>query len=263
MEITQSLTGLWQSISVSALLGYGVLGGLLGMVLGIAAVVSLHRGGWLRRRRRLHHLTMKAYFVLLPAAAAAIGVQAGVLYSVQRQAYVQIDAHRPEVQQLATAYLAEFQTYLATVNLPALQAKESSLQGLVGALVQDYLATHPLPGLTATDSSALQRAGLRLFERFRATLLVDALSNTLTKKASDLSGLDKTLFDQALKTPFSQLFDADFLLGLVKKQVAGAMRGFYIAVGLQFLLLLALVLAEVVISRRLRLHGPQPAAALA
>jgi hypothetical protein len=252
------LADFWRSVSFGTMAWHALLGILLGALLGLLFAWQLHRQGWIGRCNRWHHLLLKTYFLLLPACGAWIGLQGGLLHSAEQQAYARIDRFQPQVQALADAYLTDFQRHVAALDLDAMKASESSVQDLIDALVRGYLQQHPLPGsATRGEASLWHRAGLRLLDGFRESLLSKALTDALVSKASGYSGLDKDMLAQLTTVRLGQLFDAGFLLGLVKQQVASMMHALYVGVGLQLALVLAAVALEWGVSRYFRQHRTQ------
>jgi len=239
----------WDAFSGWSLFLNGAGGALLGLVLGLAAAVLLQRAGWLGRRKRWHHWLLKLYFLLLPGLGIALGVQAGVLYGVQKETYRQIDGFKPQLQAEADRYLDEFQNYVHAQQLGAVDLREDSLRELLARTVRDYLREHPLAGFENREDSLLEMAGFKLMEGLREGVLVSLVTDQLVKKAAGYSKLDEKTLETLIETRFSELFSADFVLGLAKKQVASLMQGFYLGVLMQLLIGLLVVGLELGLSR--------------
>lgn len=264
MDATQGLiVALWESVSFGSLAWTALLGTLSGGILGGVSAWQLQRRGWLGRRNRWHHLLLKLYVVLLPAAGMWLGLQGGLMYGLAQQVHAQIDRSAPLVQAAADAYVQDFQTYLARVDIDAMKAQETSVQGLIGAMVRDYLVRHPLlPALSpdGEEASLWQQAGAALMDPFRESLISRMLTQTVVDQVADISQLDKKMLTQLTRVKLGQLLQADTLLGLVKQQIDAFMFGLYVGVGLQLGLLLALVVVELGLSRFWgQLRGPQRA----
>ena len=91
-----------------------------------------------------------------------------------------------------------------------------------------------------------------------------AIGELAVEKTARYSGLDEKVLTQVLDARIGQLFQADFLLGLLKRQIGHVFKPFYIALLIQLGLLLALVAAEWGVSRWLRqLPARQPVEPLA
>ena len=243
------LNQFWETFSAWGLFLNGLGGALLGLLLGVVLALLLQRSGWLGRRNRWHHWLLKLYFLALPGLGIALGVQAGVLYAVQKEAYRQIDAFKPQLQAEADRYLDDFQTYVHAQQLGAVDLREDSLRELLARMVRDYLRENPLLGFEGREDSVLEMAGFKLMEGLRESVLISLASDQLVKKAAGYSRLDEKTLEKIIQTRFSELFSADFVLGLAKKQVAALMQGFYLGVLMQLLIALLLIGLEIGLSR--------------
>ena len=74
----------------------------------------------------------------------------------------------------------------------------------------------------------------------------------LVDKAAQYSKLDKNVIGGVLDARITQLFQADYLLALLKQQVAAVFKPLYLALLLQVLALLVVVAFEVWLSRYLK-----------
>lgn len=231
----------WETFSSWTLLLNGLAGALLGLLLGLVLVLLLQRAGGLARRNRWHHRLLKLYFLLLPALGLALGAQAGVFYGTQKEAYSQIEAFKPQLQAEADRYLDEFQTYLQAQQLSAIDLRDDSFSELLSRAVRDYVRENPLAGFEGREESLLEMAGFKLMEGLRESVLISLASDQLLKKAAGYSRLDEKTLETLIHTRFSELFSADFVLGLAKKQVASLMRGLYLGVLMQLLAALLLM----------------------
>lgn len=239
----------WDSFSGWSLLLDGLLGTLLGLVCGILLAVLLQRSGWLGRRNPWHHWLLKLYFLLLPGVGLAIGVQAGIIYGVQQEAYRQVDGFKPQLQAQVDVYLEEFQTYVEAQELGAIDMREDSLRALLERLVRDYLRENPLPGFSEADDSFMQKATYRVLDGLRESALTSMVSDQLVKKMASYSRLDEDTLEQVIHARFNELFSADFVLGLAKKQIAMLMQSLYMGLLFQLLILLGLIGLEIGVSR--------------
>lgn len=224
-------------------------GVLLGFLVAVVACVVLGRNGWLARRRRWHHYLLKFYFLLLPFCGAAIGLQAGLYISAERQLHERIEEARGDVQLAADALLMSFENYLATAPMPQV-TREHSLEDVIGLLVADYIRENPLvfPG---GEDGLMQRAALKGVEMFRASMLTQLASDQAVKKAAGYSGVSEETLKKVVAARFDELFSADFVLNLAKRQVSSLMFGFHLTVLLQLVLLGLLVAGECLLARRL------------
>jgi hypothetical protein len=253
-ELLQQLAG---DFSVLRLILAGLLGIVLGGLLGIVLCVLLARAGWLARRRRGHHLLLKLYFLALPCCGALIGVQAGLYHNAERQVKERIDAAHADVQQVADMLRVSFDQYLAEAGLPQGASSEQSIEGILELMVDDYMLRNPtiVPSL---DSSLIERAALKGFEMFRASMLRRAVADLAIEKAVGYTGVSEEVAKQLISTRLAEIISADFVLKIARSQVSSLMLGFYLTVALQLLILLGLVLGECLLARRL---GWMPASA--
>jgi hypothetical protein len=249
------LLALWEPFSFLVLFGYTGLGILLGMLLGSLLVLFLQRRGWLSRTRRGHQLLLKLYFVLLPLAGGAMGLQGGLLYGSQQQINSHIDSYAPALQTVADAVWVDFQGYLASHDMQALadEVQGSTVQGLINQVALDYLR-----GQTEADAEQLgeastaERIAMSLMRRVRAILLGQALGRLAVEKTAAYSHLDEQVLQRVLDARIEQLFDAAFLVELFQQQVGHVFKPFYLAVLMQCAMLLGILAGELLLSRQLR-----------
>ena len=249
------LAGLWEPFSFLSLFGYSCLGLLLGLVVGLLLTLQLQRRGWLARRKRWHHWLLKLYFLLLPACGALLGVQAGLLYGGQQQVYRHLDSYAPLVQSVADAVWQDFSTYLQAQDQQALgrELQNTSVQALLNHLAAQYLQAQILARATQLDEASLaERVGIRLFDYLQASLLGELVRETAVEQANKYTKVDRQVVLDVLDARVEQLFQADFLLGLLKRQLAQVLKPFYLTLLMLFALLLALVGVEMGLSRWLR-----------
>lgn len=254
-QAQELLKALWEPFSLFALFGYASLGVLLGAVLGLVLALQLQRRGWLARRKRWHHLLLKLYFLALPLAGGFFGFQGGMLYGSHQQINRHLDAYAPVVQEMADDVWGDFQAYLAAQNLQELQqaADATTVQAVVNRLIVDFLqAQRLLEPLSREGASLPERVALQLVERLRASILTEAVGKMLVDKAAQYSKLDKNVIGGVLDARITQLFQADYLLALLKQQVAAVFKPLYLALLLQVLALLVVVAFEVWLSRYLK-----------
>ena len=248
------LNGLWEPFSFLALTGYACLGVLLGGLLGVFLVLQLQRRGWLARRKRWHHWLLKLHFLLLPLGGAFLGAQGGLLYGGQQQVNRHLDTYAPLVQEVANGVWGEFEAFLDAQDQQELGRQ---LQRMTTQEVLEQLAAQHLQGFLAyapqlSEATLSERIALKLLDRLRTSLLSEVIGERVVEEASVRTGMDPKILKQVLDTRIEQLFQADFLLGLLKQQVSKTLKPFYIAVLLQFALLLLLIGMEVLLSRYLR-----------
>src|SRR3989338_8567667 len=257
------LNGLWEPFSILSLTGYACLGVLLGGLLGVFLVMQLQRRGWLARRKRWHHWLLKLHFLLLPLGGAFLGAEGGLLYGGQQQVSRHLDAYAPLVQEVANGVWGEFETFLDAQDQQELGRQ---LQQMSTQEVLEQLAAQHVQGLflayapQLSEATLRERIALKLLNRLRTSLLNEVIGERVVEEASVRTGMDPKIFKQVLDARIEQLFQADFLLGLLKQQVSKTLKPFYMAVLLQFVLLLVLIGLEVLLSRHLRqLPGGIPA----
>ncbi|EJO95572.1 hypothetical protein A471_01562 [Ectopseudomonas mendocina DLHK] len=248
------LTALWEPFSFFSLFLYSGLAVLLGTAAGLLLALKLHRLGWLVRNRRWHHWLLKLYFLLLPLAGGFLGFQAGLLYGGQQQIHRHLDSYAPLVQELADGIWSDFQTYVEAQDEQALLAlRGSSVQAVLNQLALDYLRSEREQDAVArAEASTAERIALDLLDRLRASLLGKAIGELAVEKAARYSGLNEKVLTQVLDARIEQLFQADYLLGLLKQQIGHVFKPFYIGLLIQLGLLLALIAAEWGISHWLR-----------
>jgi hypothetical protein len=260
------LTALWEPFSFLSLFLYTGLALLLGAGAGLLLAFKLQRLGWLARNKRWHHWLLKLYFLLLPLAGGFLGFQGGMLYGSQQQIYRHLDSYAPLVQTLADEVWSDFQAYVETQDEQGqLAVRDVSVQALLDQLAMDYLRSErQAEAALRADASTAERIALDLLDRLRASLLGKAIGELAVEKTARYSGLDEKVLTQVLDARIGQLFQADFLLGLLKRQIGHVFKPFYIALLIQLGLLLALVAAEWGVSRWLRqLPARQPVEPLA
>tara|TARA_Y100001951_G_scaffold105067_1_gene119661 strand:+ start:14250 stop:15077 length:828 start_codon:yes stop_codon:yes gene_type:complete len=260
------LTALWEPFSFLSLFLYTGLALLLGAGTGLLLAFKLQRLGWLARNKRWHHWLLKLYFLLLPLAGGFLGFQGGMLYGSQQQIYRHLDSYAPLVQTLADEVWSDFQAYVETQDEQGqLAVRDVSVQALLDQLAMDYLRSErQAEAALRADASTAERIALDLLDRLRASLLGKAIGELAVEKTARYSGLDEKVLTQVLDARIGQLFQADFLLGLLKRQIGHVFKPFYIALLIQLGLLLALVAAEWGVSRWLRqLPARQPVEPLA
>ncbi|MCO7557196.1 hypothetical protein [Metapseudomonas otitidis] len=255
MEQAQHLlAAFWEPFSFLSLFAWisGAL--LLGTVAGLVLAILLHRGGWLARSKRWHHWTLKLYFLLLPLVGGVLGFQGGLLYSGQQQINRHLDSYAPAVQRLADDTWQDFQAYVAAQDEHQLQAlRGSSVQAALNQLALEYLRSEQQEEADArAEASLAERLALDLLDRLRASLIGKAVGQMAVSEAASYSGLDKRVLAGVLDARVEQLFQAEFLLDLLKRQVGHVFKPFFIALLLQLGLLLAFIAGEWAVSRWLR-----------
>jgi hypothetical protein len=249
------LEGLWEPFSFLPLFGYSCLGLLLGAVAGLLLTLQLQRRGLLARRNRWHHWLLKLYFLLLPVSGAFLGVQAGLLYGGQQQVHRHLDSYAPLIQGLADDVWQDFSNYLQAQDQQVMtrELQNASVQTVLSHMAAQYLQAQLLIRAPQLDDASLSgRIGLKLFGYLQASLLSAAVRETAVEQANKYVGVDPQVMFDVLDARVEQLFHADFLLGLLKRQLAQVLKPFYLTLLALLGLLLALVGAELWLSRRLR-----------
>lgn len=248
------LTTLWEPFSLFSLFLHIGLALVLGAVAGLLLALKLQRLGWLARNKRWHHWLLKLYFLLLPLAGGFLGFQGGLLYGSQQQINRHLDSYAPLVQGLADDIWSDFQAYVEAQDEQALLAmRDSSVQAVLNQMALDYLRSERLLEADArAEASTSERIAFDLLDRLRASLLGKAIGELAVEKTARYSGLNEKVLTQVLDARVEQLFQAEFLLGLLKRQIGHVFKPFYIALLIQLGLLLALIAAEWGVSRWLR-----------
>jgi len=249
------LEGLWAPFNFLPLFGYSCLGLLLGVVAGLLLTLQLQRRGWLARNKRWHHWLLKLYFLLLPVSGAILGVQAGLLYGGQQQAHRHLDSYAPLVQGVADGVWQDFSTYLQAQDQQIMtrELQSTSVQAVLNQMAAQYLQAQLLARAPQLEEASLsERIGLQLFDYLQASLLSEAVRETAVEQANKYTKVDRQVVFDVLDARVEQLFQADFLLGLLKRQLAQVLKPFYLTLLVLLGLLLAMVGAELWLSRRLR-----------
>ncbi|WP_445937703.1 hypothetical protein, partial [Pseudomonas sp.] len=231
------------------------LGLLLGAVAGLLLTLQLQRRGWLARRNRWHHWLLKLYFLLLPVSGAFLGVQAGLLYGGQQQVHRHLDSYAPLVQDVADGVWQDFSTYLQAQDqqVMARELQSTSVQAVLNHMAAQYLQAQLLARAPQLEEASLsERIGLQLFDYLQASLLSAVVRDTAVEQANKYIGVDRQVVFDVLDARVEQLFQADFLLGLLKRQLAQVLKPFYLTLLALLGLLLAMIGAELWLSRRLR-----------
>lgn len=248
------LTRLWEPFNLLVLFLYTSAGTVLAALAGLILVIALQRGGWLARRNRWHHGVLKLYFLALPLCGGFLGFQAGSLYGSQQQIYRHMDSYAPLLQTYANSVHEDLQSHLAEQDLAALEArfKGQSVQQVLAGLALDYLRqVRAADAEQLVEASWAERLALNLFDHVRASLIGRLAGEKLVGEAAHYSWLDKRVLSQMLDARFEQLFEADFLLGLMRQQIGRLFRPLYMALLIQFGVLLSLLGLELLVSRRL------------
>jgi len=258
------LQGLWEPFSFLSLFGYAALGTLLGGFVGLLLVLQLQRRGWLGRRRGWHHWLLKLYFLALPFGGALLGVQAGLLYGGQQQVNRHLDSYSPLLQVVADELWQGFSGFLQEQDQQALLAElqRSSVQQLLNHLAAQYMREQLL-ARSADLAEASWAEGIvhGLLDRLQAEMLGELVRDAAVEQANKYTGVDRQVMLQVLDARVEQLFRADFLVDLLKRQIGQVLKPFYLGLLMLALLMLALVGAELGLSRWLRQWRLQPPSA--
>ncbi len=249
------LEGLWEPFSFISLFGYISLGILLGALFGLLLALFLHRRGWLARRKRWHHWLLKLYFLVLPLCGAVLGSQGGMLYGGQQQVHRHMESYAPLVQVVAGGVWLEFERFLKAQDQQALgqQLQSMSVQEVLNQLAAQYLQAQLLALAPQLDGASFsERIALKLFEQLQQQLLTVVVRDVAVEQAGNYTGMKPQVILDVLDARVEQLFHADFLLGLLKQQLSQVLKPFYLTLLVLFILMLALIGAELLLSRHLR-----------
>jgi hypothetical protein len=127
------------------------------------------------------------------------------------------------------------------------------VQAVLNHMAAQYLQAQLLARAPQLEEASLsERIGLQLFDYLQASLLSAAVRDTAVEQANKYTGVDRQVVFDVLDARVEQLFQADFLLGLLKRQLAQVLKPFYLTLLALLGLLLAIIGAELWLSRRLR-----------
>ena len=230
---------------------------LLGTTVGIIFAIWLQKRGYLARANRWHHWLLKLYFLALPCMGGFVGVQAGVLYAVEKQLHREIDRQEPAVQQMSLAIMANFYLYADSVaqDYDLTQYTSLSPRDALLLMVDNYMATNPIQVFENPEElGLLQRFTQKVLERSaRAQLvwLVDKviIEDIVVRKGAEYTRFSADPIEDMTDEPFDTLFSARAILDFTKRQVSKIWFSYYVTVALQWLLVMALIGIEFGVSR--------------
>ncbi|MAB25371.1 hypothetical protein ACS8E9_08360 [Pseudomonas neustonica] len=230
---------------------------LLGTTVGIIFAIWLQKRGYLARANRWHHWLLKLYFLALPCMGGFVGVQAGVLYAVEKQLHREIDRQEPAVQQMSLAIMANFYLYADSVaqDYDLTQYTSLSPRDALLLMVDNYMATNPIQVFENPEElGLLQRFTQKVLERSaRAQLvwLVDKviIEDIVVRKGAEYTRFSADTIEDMTDEPFDTLFSARAILDFTKRQVSKIWFSYYVTVALQWLLVMALIGIEFGVSR--------------
>lgn len=230
---------------------------LLGTTVGIIFAIWLQKRGYLARANRWHHWLLKLYFLALPCMGGFVGVQAGVLYAVEKQLHREIDRQEPAVQQMSLAIMANFYLYADSVaqDYDLTQYTSLSPRDALLLMVDNYMATNPIQVFENPEElGLLQRFTQKVLERSaRAQLvwLVDKviIEDIVVRKGAEYTRFSADTIEDMTDEPFDTLFSARAILDFTKRQVSKIWFSYYVTVALQWLLVMALMGIEFGVSR--------------
>ena len=230
---------------------------LLGTTVGIIFAIWLQKRGYLARANRWHHWLLKLYFLALPCMGGFVGVQAGVLYAVEKQLHREIDRQEPAVQQMSLAIMANFYLYAESVaqDYDLTQYTSLSPRDALLLMVDNYMATNPIQVFENPEElGLLQRFTQKVLERSaRAQLvwLVDKviIEDIVVRKGAEYTRFSADTIEDMTDEPFDTLFSARAILDFTKRQVSKIWFSYYVTVALQWLLVMALIGIEFGVSR--------------
>ncbi len=230
---------------------------LLGTTVGIIFAIWLQKRGYLARANRWHHWLLKLYFLALPCMGGFVGVQAGVLYAVEKQLHREIDRQEPAVQQMSLAIMANFYLYADSVaqDYDLTQYTSLSPRDALLLMVDNYMATNPIQVFENPEElGLLQRFTQKVLERSaRAQLvwLVDKviIEDIVVRKGAEYTRFSADTIEDMTDEPFDTLFSARAILDFTKRQVSKIWFSYYVTVALQWLLVMTLIGIEFGVSR--------------
>ena len=230
---------------------------LLGTTVGIIFAIWLQKRGYLARANRWHHWLLKLYFLALPCMGGFVGVQAGVLYAVEKQLHREIDRQEPAVQQMSLAIMANFYLYADSVaqDYDLTQYTSLSPRDALLLMVDNYMATNPIQVFENPEElGLLQRFTQKVLERSaRAQLvwLVDKviIEDIVVRKGAEYTRFSADTIEDMTDEQFDTLFSARAILDFTKRQVSKIWFSYYVTVALQWLLVMALIGIEFGVSR--------------
>jgi len=241
----------WNGLSLLDLVGGALLGTILGLALGVAVWIVLARRGGLARRRRWHHWLVASYVVVVPLLFAFIGLQVGLVAGGQRALYKQIDHFQPHLQGAMEHWLVDFQQTLDTPELQAMLRDDVSAHEAARAAVGTYLSGHRLADAGVLSGEGLaQRWARKAIEHLRSKVMLQWVEDSLVEQVGSRSGLDETVFREALGMRMSELLHTRGVIRLLKAQVGSMMPGIYLGLLLPLLIVMALVLLEIWLAAR-------------
>lgn len=256
MDATKDfITAVWENLD-GWLMFFNISSGiLLGILAGLVLAIWLQRRGWLGRVNRAHHLLLKLYFLALPCAGGFVGMQAGVVYAMEKQIHREIDRQQPYVETIAHSIASGFQQYLENsgnydlANYVSLTPREGLL-----LLVDDFIAHTPIQIFeNSQDLSLRQRWIQNSLERSRRALLVWLLDEVLIPVIQDTGSsytrLSADTIKQITDAPINTWFDARAILDFSKDQVSRIWFSYYLAIAAQWLLVMMLIALEFGLSR--------------
>ena len=239
----------WANLDGWAVFFNSASGLILGTIGGIVFAVWLQKRGYLGRANRWHHWLLKLYFLALPCLGGFVGVQAGVLYAFEKQLHREIDRQEPAVQQMSEAIMANFYLYADSVaqDYDLTQYTALSPRDALLLMIDNYLATDPIQVIENTEEPGLlQRFTQKVMERAaRAQLvwLVDKLiiEDIVVKQGAEYTHFSADTIEDLTNAPFDTLFSARAILDFTKRQVSNMWFSYYVAVALQWLLVMLLI----------------------
>ena len=102
------------------------------------------------------------------------------------------------------------------------------------------------------QASLAERMASGLLDLLQAAMLEELVRDTVAQQADKYIGVDRKVVLAALDARVEQLFQADFLLDLLKRQIGQVFKPLYLSLLLIAALLLAMIATEILLSRRLR-----------
>ena len=240
---------------------------LLGTVGGLALVIWLQKSGLLGRNNRWHYLLLKLYFLALPCLGGFLGFQAGMLHSPEKQIHREIDRQHDAVQVHTLSMMHSFYTHMsqtAPERDPA-ELASMSMRDMLILMAHDFIDANPIAIYDNPDDlNWRQRLAQTSVEIVRERILIWAVDEIIVPRvvatsANKYTYLSPDVINEIVHEPLDTLFNARALLDFVKKQVSRIWSSYYMAVGIQLLVLLLLIGSEYGLSRyfkQLKLRHP-------
>ena len=184
-DIANLISGLIGSIFLN-----GLIGAVLGLVIGIIAIVKCRKMGVFNRTNGLWSFVAKCNYVLLPIALLLIGMTQGGIYGAHNTAEEWIEKTTTPIIDYAESYLPQLQSF---VNQNILNEP-----GSVGSIKEAVIAHNP------SAANGLKGSVMTSFNVFLLSSFLDVASPKTTGEMAeplillsqvDLRKLDRNVFE--------------------------------------------------------------------